>query len=77
MFDPSSGPRVFALPPGADFPAELVAGLDDRLSGQPPEALGRVRLIVNTRRMARRIRDLYDAGPPRLLPRISLLTARG
>lgn len=77
MFDPSSGPRVFALPPGADFPAELVAGLDDRLSGQPPEALGRVRLIVNTRRMARRIRDLYDAGPPRLLPRISLLTDLG
>lgn len=77
MFDLSPDPRVFALPPGADFPAELIAGLEARLAGQPPEALARVHLIVNTRRMARRIRDLYDAGPPRLLPRISLLTDLG
>jgi ATP-dependent helicase/nuclease subunit B len=30
------------------FPAELVAGLLQRLSGQPPEALARVTLILNT-----------------------------
>lgn len=74
MFEPSARPRVFALPPGVDFPAELIAGLTARLDGQPPEALARVQLVVNTRRMARRIRELLDAGPPRLLPRLSLVT---
>ena len=74
MFDPADKPRVFALPPGVDFPAELIAGLTGRMEGQRPEALAHARLIVNTRRMARRIRDIFDAGPPRLLPRISLVT---
>jgi len=77
MFDPSPTPRVFALPPGVDFPRALLAGLDTRLGTTPPEALARVHLAVNTRRMARRIRDLYDAGPPRLLPRLSLVTDLG
>ncbi len=74
MFEPSALARVFALPPGVDFPRALVQGLVERFDGQPPEALARVQLIVNTSRMARRIRDLFDAGPARLLPRISLLT---
>jgi ATP-dependent helicase/nuclease subunit B len=30
------GPRVFGLPPGVDFPAELVRGLCDRLAGSRP-----------------------------------------
>ena len=77
MFEPSASPRVFGLPPGADFPKELIAGLEERLSGQPAEAWARVELIVNTRRMARRIRALFDAGPPRLLPRIRLLSDLG
>lgn len=74
MFDPTDLPRVFAVPPGADFPAVLVRGLQDRFAGHPPEALARVQLIVNTRRMERRIRALFDAGPATLLPRISLLS---
>jgi len=77
MFDRSPNPRVFAVPPGADFPRVLVDGLRQRSAGQPPEALARVELVVNTRRMARRIRDLFDQGPPCLLPRISLLTDLG
>lgn len=77
MFDPSEKPRLFALPPGVDFPQALIDGLNARLSGQPPEALARVHLIVNTRRMARRVRDLFDAGPARLLPRVSLVTEIG
>lgn len=77
MFDHSATPRVFALPPGVDFPAALIRGLTDRLGDAPPEALARVHLIVNTRRMARRLRDIFDAGPPRLLPRISLVTDLG
>ncbi|MBK0326014.1 double-strand break repair protein AddB [Rhodobacteraceae bacterium F11138] len=74
MFDPSPIPRVFGLPPGTDFPQALVQGLIDRFRDQPPEALARVQLIVNTSRMARCIRELFDAGPARLLPRVSLLT---
>ena len=77
MFEPSDGPRVFGLAPGVDFPAALIAGLRARLDGQPPEALARVQLIVNTRRMARRIKALFDAGPACLLPRIGLVTDLG
>ncbi|MEW9920510.1 double-strand break repair protein AddB [Marimonas sp. MJW-29] len=74
MFDPSDRPRLFGVPPGVDFPAALIAGLQDRLQGQPPHAMAQVDLIVNTRRMARRLRTLFDAGPPGFLPRIRLLT---
>ena len=77
MFEPSHVPRVFGLPPGVDFPKALVSGLLAKQAGQSPEALARVELIVNTRRMARRIRDLFDAGPPVLLPRIRLVTDLG
>ncbi len=74
MFEPGQAPRVFALPAGVDFPRALIDGLASRLAGHPPEAMARVHLIVNTRRMARRIRDLFDEGPARLLPRLSLVT---
>lgn len=74
MFDQISHPRVFGLAPGLDFPAMLVAGLRARLDGKPPENMARIDLIVNTRRMARRLRDIFDAGPPGFLPRIHLLT---
>ena len=74
MFDPTDKPRVYGLAPGVDFPAALIAGLLDRMRGHPPEALARVDLIVNTRRMARRLRDIFDAGPAGFLPRIRLLT---
>ncbi|WP_170419722.1 double-strand break repair protein AddB [Ruegeria arenilitoris] len=77
MFDPSANPRVFAVPPGADFPQALVRGLRARTDGHPPEALAHVQLVLNTRRMARRVRDLFDQGPPCLLPRISLVTDLG
>ncbi|MDH5798456.1 MAG: double-strand break repair protein AddB, partial [Paracoccaceae bacterium] len=74
MFDPSAKPRVFALPPGCDFGVELIRGMETRLAGQPPEAWARVEIIVNTRRMQRRLTDLFTLGPPRLLPRIRLIT---
>ncbi len=73
MFEPLETPRVFGLAPGVDFPGELVRGLLSRLEGQPPQALARVDLIVNTRRMQRRLREIFDAGPARLLPRIHLI----
>ncbi len=74
MFEPTDKPRVFALPPGVDFPAELIAGLLSRSASDDPMSLARVRLVVNTQRMIRRIRALFDAGPARLLPKVSLLT---
>ena len=77
MFDPQDTPRVFGLPPGVDFPNALVDGILDRLNDQPPEALGRVHLIVNTQRMARRIQSLLAQGDARLMPRISLVTELG
>lgn len=77
MFDTSDTPRVFGLAPGVDFPAALVAGLRARMVGCPPEDMARVRLIVNTRRMQRRIRAIFDQGPPSLLPRIQLVTDLG
>ena len=77
MFEPGATPRVFALPPGVDFPRALVDGVIARTEGTPPEALARARLVVNTRRMARRIRELFDSGPPRLLPGLSLVTDLG
>jgi len=75
MFEVTDAPRLFALPPGVDFSHELIAGLRQRLHGQPPEALARVTLIVNTRRMARRLREIFDTGPPCLLPRIGTVTS--
>ncbi|KIN62843.1 Double-strand break repair protein AddB [Sulfitobacter noctilucicola] len=74
MFEPTDGHRVFGLPPGVDFPAALVAGLRERTMGQPPESMAKIDLIVNTSRMERRLKDLFDAGSPGFLPRIRLLT---
>ncbi len=67
-------PALYALPPGADFPAELVAGLLSRLGAGPPEALARVTLILNTARMRRRVTDCLTAQGARFLPRLLLVT---
>lgn len=77
MFEANDKPRLFALAPGVDFPQALVDGLRDRVKDAPLETLARVHLIVNTRRMARRITDIFHDGPPCLLPRISLLADVG
>lgn len=75
LFHPSHrAPHVYGMPPGVDFPAQLVQGLTAAYAGQPPTALARVQLIVNTRRMARRIRELFDKGPAVLMPRIQLVS---
>jgi ATP-dependent helicase/nuclease subunit B len=74
MFADTRSPRVFALPPGADFPARLIDGLSDRLHEVPPDEWAGVEIIVNTERMARRLHDVLRAGPPRLLPRIHAVT---
>ncbi len=67
-------PGVFALPPGADFPAHLVAGLIERMADQPPEAMARVTLYLNTARMRRRVTGLFTEQGARFLPRLRLVT---
>jgi len=77
MFDPSPTPRYFGVAPGVDFASSVVKGLRDRLTSHPPEAMARVDLYVNTRRMARRLRDLFDQDQPGFLPNIKLITDLG
>ncbi|HET9067577.1 MAG TPA: double-strand break repair protein AddB, partial [Amaricoccus sp.] len=74
LFPAAEGARVFALPPGADFARALAAGLDVRLAGQPPEAVARVEIWLNTRRAARALAAVFAEGPARLLPRIRTLS---
>lgn len=66
--------NLYALPPGVDFPAELVDGLLTLMAGKPPEALARVTLIVNTQRMRRRVTECFQARGALLLPRLLLVT---
>ena len=74
MFDPQKSPHIFGIPNGVDFPKALVSELTKRMSHLPPHEMAQVEIIVNTRRMARRIRDLFDAGPALLMPRVRLLS---
>ncbi len=64
-------PDLYALPPGADFAAEVARGLLTRFPD--PTALARVTVFVNTSRMQRRLRDCLSTGA-RLLPRLRLIT---
>ena len=77
MFDPSPHARVFHLPCGADFAQAFVAGLQHRLRGQPPEAMARVRVYLNSGRMRRRVTDALTATGARFLPRLLLVTDLG
>lgn len=77
MMFPGSGPRLFGLPPGADFPARLAAGLRTRLEGQPPEAMARVTVYLNSQRMRRRLRETLLAQGAGFLPRLKLVSEPG
>ncbi|MGP9790417.1 double-strand break repair protein AddB [Roseinatronobacter sp. NSM] len=66
--------RVYALPPGVDFPHLLAQGLLDRLAPLPPQARARVTVLVNSGRMQRRLRASLASHGPAVLPRIRLVT---
>lgn len=70
-------PRLFALPPGADFAREFVAGLLSRMAGAPPDSLARVTVYLNTARMLAAVRAAFDARGAGLLPRLRLVTDLG
>ena len=74
MFEPSAGPRVFATPLGVDFTSALIEGVEARLDGQPPEALARVEIYVNTARMQRRLTAQFAERQASFLPRIRPVT---
>jgi ATP-dependent helicase/nuclease subunit B len=74
MMFSGAGPHIFGLAPGVDFPAALVAGLKARLQGQPPEAMARVTLYLNTTRMTRRVKEIFAAQGASFLPRIHLVS---
>ena len=74
MFKPSTKARVFGMPNGTDFATSLVAGLRTRGAGMTPAEWARVEIYVNTSRMQRRIKEVFDTGPALLLPRIRLIT---
>lgn len=67
------GPRVFGLPPGVDFAAEVVRGIRLRMEGRPVEAVTRLRLFVPTARLRQALTDAFVAGGPCYLPRIQTL----
>jgi ATP-dependent helicase/nuclease subunit B len=74
---PEPGPRLFGLPPGADFPALVVRGLRERLAGAPPETWAATRVYVNSDRMRDRIATILAAEGANLLPRIAVVTDIG
>lgn len=62
--------NLYGLPPGADFAEALAEGLLARHGGGAPEDLARVSVIVNGRRLQRRLGEALAARGPLLLPRI-------
>ncbi|WP_294924690.1 double-strand break repair protein AddB [uncultured Paracoccus sp.] len=68
---------IFALPCGADFAAGFADGLAARMQGQPPEAMARVTVYVNSGRTMAALRAALIARAPLLLPRLRLIDDLG
>jgi ATP-dependent helicase/nuclease subunit B len=74
LFSAQDTPHVFGTQSNQSFPEALLAGLTKKLEGCPPEDWAQVLIYVNTRRMQRRLYQLFLDGPARLLPTIRLIT---
>ncbi|WP_417250083.1 double-strand break repair protein AddB [Celeribacter sp.] len=74
MFPPSEIPRLFGLPCGVNYTHAVRDGLLAHFGDDGPELLARTEIYVNTSRMKRNLRDAFDDGTTRLLPRIRLIT---
>ncbi len=77
MPEARAGAKLFALPPGADFPKALIQGLFERFPFPNPLDLARVRIFVSTRRMQRRIIRLLTSGDALILPRVDVISDIG
>lgn len=73
MFAPQTAPRLFGVAPGIDYSCAVVGGLRGRCAGMQPHEIAGIEIFVNTGRMQRRLREVFDQGPPGLLPRIRLI----
>ena len=73
MFEPSTSPRIFSSGLGIDFAQNVVDGLTARCHDLASADWARIEIYVNTTRMQRRIRAVFDRGPARLLTRIRLV----
>lgn len=65
---------LFHLPPGLDFARHFALGLMDRYRCDPPEALARVTVYLNSERMRRSVSQALTDQGARLLPRLNLVT---
>ena len=74
MFEDRPKFRVYGTYAGQAFPDTLLEGLSTRLQGAAPENWARVEVYVNTRRMQRRLAELFLQGPARLMPKFHLVT---
>ena len=66
--------KLFAVDLGLDFAETFVTGLLHRFAGQPPDALARAHVIVNTARMQRRITQILTRRGAMLHPRLHVIT---
>ena len=73
LFPDRDGPHIFALPPGVDFCASVLQGLNRRLAGQSPLAMADVVLYLNTQRARRRFEAVLSEQPIALAPRLKVL----
>ena len=74
MFEDRPKFRVYGTYAGQAFPDTLLEGLSTRLQVAAPEDWARVEVYVNTRRMQRRLAELFLQGPARLMPKFHLVT---
>ena len=58
---------LYALPPGVDFAAEVVRGLQARMAPRPPEAMASVTIWCNSGHTLRAIEAAFHRGPAMLL----------
>ena len=68
---------LYALPPGADFAAELVRGLLARMAERPPEALAGVTIYANSGHTLLAIEAAFRDHGALLLPRLRLIADLG
>jgi double-strand break repair protein AddB len=65
---------VYSVPVGCDFANSFAKGLLDRFATSPPETLARTEIYVNSRRMERRLHDVFLQSNALLLPQVHLIT---
>ena len=66
--------KIYGVSLGVDFPKAFVQGLIARFADQPPHALAKAHVIVNSERMMRRIRDLLIQERATFHPKMHLVT---